>query len=372
MIEQYRPFIGSSERTAMERYINTDTWLTEFKETHKFESMISEVTKTKHCSVVNNGTMALVLALLAVDIQPGDEVIVPDMTMIATANAVRLIGAIPVFADVSRTNLCLNFDSIMNKLTIKTKAIIYVSFNGRYNNYNVDNLLKSCRILNLKVIEDAAQSFGSYYNDMFRHSMFGTLGDIGCYSFSPHKIITTGQGGALVTNNDTLGNKIKRLKDFGRKRGGEDIHNYFGINSKFTDLQAVIGIEQLKKITSKIKKKRFIYDEYYHQLKDVDGIFMFKRLLNETIWFVDIYLDNPDDLALYLFDKHHINVRFMYPPIHTQKIYCLDKSFPVAEEFAYKGLWLPSSMNLGKITISDICTYIKIYMEKRSAKNSVK
>ncbi len=131
-----------------------------------------------------------------------------------------------------------------------------MSLNGR--GKYIKEFVKFCKENELYLIEDAAQSFGSKVDGQF----LGTLGDIGSFSFSPHKIITTGQGGALVTNDEKLHEKIERLKDFGRLQGGADIHDYFGINSKFTDIQAVIGIEQIKKLKERIKRKKEIYLQY--------------------------------------------------------------------------------------------------------------
>ena len=184
--------------------------------------------------------MAIVLALMSLDLKAGDEVIVPNYTMIATVNAVKFLGLKPVIVDIDKNTFTLNLEIVKKCVTNKTKCILHVSLNNRY--VNMDELVEYCKVNNYYLIEDAAQSLGCRING----KNLGTFGDIGCYSLSSPKIISTGQGGILVTNNDKLANKIKMIKNFGRKESGKDDFITFGVNLKYTDIQAVIGIEQLK------------------------------------------------------------------------------------------------------------------------------
>jgi len=154
----------------------------------------------------------MIAALIAMGISKGDEVIVPDYTIIATANAVLMAGAKPVFADVEKETICLDFDSMKSKITSKTKAIMLVSINGKYPT-RVEEIISFCQKRNIQIIEDAAQSIGSFYKG--KH--VGTYGDVGSFSFSMPKIITTGQSGALVTDNEELYHKIELVKNFGRE-----------------------------------------------------------------------------------------------------------------------------------------------------------
>ena len=229
------PWFGPEEAEAMNNYMNSGGFLMEFKQTREFEQRIAKFTGAKHAIVVNNGTISLTIAALVLGIGTGDTVIVPNYTMIATPNSVKMIGAEPIFVDVCDQTLCLDLAKTRQAITSTTKAIMFMNANGRYPKEGVDQFVKLAREHNLHLIEDAAQSLGSFFPDG-RHT--GTVGEIGSFSFSVPKIISTGQGGALVTNDDQLASKIRRVKDFGRSGGGNDIHKTIGWNFKFTDLQA--------------------------------------------------------------------------------------------------------------------------------------
>ena len=231
-------------------------WLTEFQRTRDFEKAIADYVGSKYCSVVANGTVSLFAALKALGIGPGDEVIVPDYTMIASANAVVLAGATPIFVDVSLSNLCLDIELTEKAITSATKAIMLVSLNGR--SPDMEAFVDLARRHHVALVEDAAQSLGSFHKG--KH--LGTFGQIGSFSFSAPKVITTGQGGALVTDDPELFERIRKIRDFGRRQSGVDFHETIGYNFKFTDLQAVIGIEQMKKLAWRVKRKKQIFALY--------------------------------------------------------------------------------------------------------------
>lgn len=354
-IPQMEPWFDQKEADALYQYMLAGGWVTEFKQTRIFEEMICDFTGANFCTVVNNGTISLSLALLVNGIGPGDEVILPNLTMIATANAAFLIGAKPVFVDIEPETLCLDINKIKQAITQRTKALFHVSFNGRTNNLN--QLADFCSTNNLAFIEDTAQSLGSYYQG--KH--LGRYGQIGSFSFSAPKIISTGQGGALITDNEELYNKLKRIKDFGRNQGGNDIHDTIGYNFKFTDIQAIIGIEQMKKLTERISRKKEIYKLYETALSKLDQIEFIKTDLQSTTpWFVDIYVNNPDNLASHL-KQNNIGSRRIYPPLNTQKAYNVAGNFAVSEDYSSRGLWLPSSAKLTNEQIHYICTKTKEY-----------
>ena len=357
-IPQIEPIIDENELNAMQKYLKSNAWLTEYKKTEEFEKLICKFTGSKYSVVVNNGTVALTLALLAFGIKPGDEIITPDLTMIATPNSAKLIGAEPIFVDIEKETLCMDIKKAENDLSSKTKALIYVSFDGRTGDpYKVK---KFCKDNNLIFIEDAAQSLGSLH----KRKQIGTFSDIGIFSFSPHKIITTGQGGALVTDNSITYKKLKKLKDFGRSSGGNDIHDTIGFNFKFTDLQATIGIEQMKKLPHGIRRKKKIFKLYYDNLKEITEIEFIKTNLDSiTPWSVDVYVKSRVKLACIL-RQHNIGTRLLYPPVNTQKVYNIKGSFPVTEKYSKRGLWLPSSLKLTDEEINQICSVIKNYYDK--------
>ena len=165
-IPQMEPWFGHEERVAINEYLNQGGWITEYKKTHEFEQMIAEQTGAKHCFVVNNGTISLTLAALAVGIKADDEVIIPNYTMIATPNSVKLFGAKPVFIDVEPETLCLDISLVEAALTENTKAIMFVSANGRYPKSGIGGFIELAKKNNLILLEDSAQSLGSFYPDL--------------------------------------------------------------------------------------------------------------------------------------------------------------------------------------------------------------
>lgn len=348
------PSFDDNEREAINNYMLDGGWITEFEKTREFEKMIADFTGAQYCSVVTNGTVSLSIALMACGVKAGDEVIVPDYTMVATPNAAELIGAKAVFADINRQDLCLDFNEMSDKITSKTKAVIIVSINGRCPD-DIEQYVKYCHDRGIYVIEDAAQSLGSYCGE--RH--LGRFGDIGSFSFSAPKIITTGQGGALITDKADLYEKIKKIRDFGREKGGSDHYLIKGWNFKFTDIQAVIGIEQMKKLPDRIKRKKDMGMLYNKYLEGVNGIEMIKTNFQYTTpWFFDILCENRRNLKVYL-NEQGIGSREFYPALHAEPAYNYKNlSFPVTEEIAAKGLWLPSSVNISDDQIEYICNKI--------------
>lgn len=343
------PWFGVEEKIALNQYMEEGGWLTEFKHTTEFEKNIASFTGAKYCFVVNNGTISLTLMAIAAGIKEGDEVIVPNYTMIATPNSVKMIGAKPVFVDVERDTLCLNLSKARKSITKKTKAILFVNANGRYPETGIDSFISLCQDFNLVFLEDSAQSLGSFYPDG-RHQ--GTVGLCGSFSFSAPKIISTGQGGAIVTNNDEIAYKLGRLKDFGRSGGGNDIHDTIGYNFKFTELQAIIGNEQMKKLRWRIMRKKEILKLYQKELSCCTNIQFFNQDLNYTTpWFIDTLVDDRENLISYL-NKNGVGTRIMYPPINKQKAYMNiygapdNSDFPVSSLVGQKGLWLPSASQL--------------------------
>ena len=357
-INQMEPWIAEEEKKAMREYLDGGGWLMEFKKTREFERMIADYVGSKYVSVVNNGTVSLAIAIMALGIKGEDEVIVPDYTMIASANAVILAGAKPVLVDIDRTNLCLDLDLVEKAITLNTKAIMLVTINGRYP--AMEKFVDFAHDHNLFLIEDAAQSLGSKYNG--KH--LGTFGDVGSFSFSAPKVITTGQGGALVTDDEEVYQKILMIKDFGRAQGGVDYHEVMGYNFKFTDLQAVIGIEQMKKLDWRVKRKKEMYKLYKDLLEGIEGIEIIDTNLEDTSpWFIDILIGEGkrNKLASFL-DKKGIGTRPFYPAIHTQPPYSwVNGDFKNSEYISKRGLWLPSAAFLCDEDIERICREIRNY-----------
>ena len=359
-IMQMRPLFEEEEKRAVCEYMDEGGFITEFKRTEKFEQMIAEYTGAKHCIVVNNGTISLSLAAMAVGVEAGDEVIVPNYTMIATPNSLKMFGANPVFVDVEFNTLCLDIDLVKMAITPKTKAIMLVTANGRYPQSGIKEFEDLCAEQNLILIEDSAQSLGSFYPDG-RH--IGTAGLVGSFSFSAPKIISTGQGGAIVTNDDDVANKLRKLKDFGCSGGGNDIHDEIGYNFKFTELQACIGIEQMKKLSARVTRKKEILELYQELLKDIKQVHFFDQDLNSTTpWFIDCIVENRKALIDHL-KENGVGSRVMYPPINKQLAYNVEGEYPVSNNIGENGLWLPSSVQLSDSDVIHICNLTKQFYQ---------
>jgi perosamine synthetase len=351
-IPQMEPWLGEEEAAAVNDYMRSGGWLMEHDKTQKFESVVADYTGASHCIVTVNGTVSLTLAALACDVGPGDEMIVPNYTMIATANSAFMLGANPVFVDVEPETLCLDIDRTEAALTSKTRAIMLVTANGRYPRAGVEAFVDLAHKHGLALIEDAAQSLGSHFPDG-RH--IGSVGKVGSFSFSVPKIITTGQGGCLITNDDELAERLRKLKDFGRAAGGTDIHQSIGYNFKFTDLQACVGIEQMKKLDWRIERKKEILVKYRHALRAVGPVKFFDQdLVNTTPWFIDILCERRADLQAHL-KQRGIGTRAMYPPLNKQQAYQRVGDHPVSELVGRQGLWLPSSSQLTDEQIETVC-----------------
>jgi perosamine synthetase len=347
-IMQSRPVFEDEEISAVVQYMKSEPFLTEYNKTEQLEKIFSDYIGCKHTVMTTSGTTAIMLALYCLGIQPGDDVLVPNYTMIATANSVKAVGARPILIDVERSTGTISLNTIKKYITPKTKAIIHVTLNNR--SFELEKIIDFCKKEGLYLIEDAAQSLGCYLGN--KH--YGTFGDIGCFSLSTPKIISTGQGGFCVTNNDSYAKSMRRIKNFGRSEGGSDIYEEFGINLKITDIQAVIGIEQMKKLEVRRKRLREIHDLYYNQLNK----FMIKPKENWIPWFIDIYVDDRESLQRFL--KHHnIQSRFTYPSLDTT-IY--DKgNFENSYYFSNKGLFLPTHFKLTDDEIYYICQIINLY-----------
>jgi len=364
-INQVEPFLGKEERRQLNEVMESG-WYTEAKKTRTFERMFSNFVGAKYACAVTSGTTALYVGLKALGIKSGDEVLVPDLTFVATANAVEMTGAKPIFVDIEKTTLNLDLKKISKKITKKTRAIILVTFNGRTT--NLRELKSYAKKNNLFVIEDAAHAIGSYFNG--KHS--GNFSDVAAFSFSIPKIITTGQGGMIITNQKKLYDMCLEIKDFGRSVGSKkkNIFNHatIGYNFKFTEFQAAIGIGQMMRLEKNIRKKKSIYKKYRDMLSNIDEIeFVNTDLKFQTVWSADILLKSKTqkhNLYNYL-KKKLIQTRLFFPPIHRLPPYRMsDVDFENTCDISERGLFLPSSVTLTDKQICFISNEILNYFKK--------
>jgi perosamine synthetase len=325
----------------------------------RFEKSFAEFCGVKHAIAVSNGTAALHLSLLSSDIGAGDEVIVPTLTFIATANAVSYTGAKPVFVDSEPETWNLDPDCIEKAISPKTKAIIPVHLYGHP--ACMEPIMEIADRYNLIVIEDAAEAHGA----MYKGKKVGSIGNLGVFSFYGNKIITTGEGGMVVTNDGRLAELIRTLRDHGMDKDRRYWHSLLGYNYRLTNIQAALGCAQMENIDLILQKKIEIAQTYKKLLQHIPGI----TLPNEASWAKNIFwlysilIDESkfgmgsDDVIMELRERK-VEARPLFPPIHTQPIYATGQRLPVAERISSKGLSLPSSVNLSNNDIERVVSAI--------------
>lgn len=328
----------------------------------KFESEFQKFHQVKHASTVSNGTVALHLSLLALGIGPGDEVIVPTLTYIASVNAISYTGAKPVFADSLKDTWQINPNDIKSKITSKTKAIMVVHLYGHA--CEMQQIVKIANENDLYVIEDCAEAFGSKYNN----KLVGNFGHIATFSFFGNKTITTGEGGMVATNDAKLSEIMIHLKSQGLAKNREYWHDVVGYNYRMTNICAAIGLAQLEQATDFIEKKRKIASWYEQFLCDLPlTTHQENKNCFHTYWIVNILLNNKsnrESLRAFL-SKHGIETRPMFYPIHTMPIYKRKNEIhPIAEDLGLRGISLPSYPELKKSDVEIICKIVSNFFQK--------
>lgn len=366
-IAQIEPWIDESELQELRRVI-ASTFLVEHDLTLEFEDVTASLTGSKHAIAVCNGTMALFVGLKALGIGPGDEVIVPDLTFVASANAVILAGATPVLCEIKETTFCIDVSRATDLLTDRTRAIMPVHLYGQ--SADMTEVMQFAKNHRLSVIEDAAEGIGVRYKG--KH--VGTMGEVGILSYYGNKTVTCGQGGIILTDDDELARFVRRFKNYGRDHKGTFIHDFIGFNFAFTDLQAAIGVSQMKKMALIVEKKKAIHDRYVKDLSvvpDFAPVFIDPHC-EPVFWFTSFLCEDPRALSLFLRERNIQTRRFFYP-LHLQPCYQdrrhisnIDGNFSVSESIYKKGISLPSSYNLTSREQMLVIDEIRRFYEHRS------
>jgi len=324
----------------------------------EFEEKFSKYCSAKFGVSTSNGTAALHLALAALGIKTGDEVIIPTLTFIACANVVRYTGAKAVFVDSHPDYWCIDPEKIEEKITKKTKAIMPVHLYGHP--CDMEPITKIAKKHNLFVIEDCAEAHGAEY----RGKKVGSFGTISCFSFYGNKIITTGEGGMCLTNDEVLAGKMRILRDHGMSPQKRYWHEVIGFNYRMTNLQAAIGVAQLNRIDKFVEQKRKNAEIYNKFLKNVDEIVLAPEMpwAKSVYWMYSILVkDNfglDRDNVLDKLTRSGIDNRPFFYPIHCMPPYKENISYPIAEKLSAEGLNLPSSVKLSKNDIQTIATVL--------------
>jgi len=338
----------------------------------ELEQKMSKFAKAKYAVALSSGTAALHLALRALNLKPGEEVLVPSLTFVASTNAVLYCGAKPVFVDSTSLNdFNISVDDLERKISSKTRGIIVVHYAGFL--ADIDKLKKLARKFGLFIIEDSAHAIGTKY----RMKIAGTFGDVGCFSFFSNKNLATGEGGMAVTNNEKLARRIRLLRSHGMTSPtwerfkavsfGYDVVE-LGYNYRMTEVSAVLGLEQLKKLIPNNRKRKRLYQVYVQNLKKVEGLFI-------------PFLDYPRDSSYHLFpvilnDKisrkafmqklkeKKIQTSIHYLPVHQLSYYRKNYprksgSLPVSEEIGKREVTLPLHTRMSEKDVLYVCEQVK-------------
>ncbi|MBM4269844.1 MAG: DegT/DnrJ/EryC1/StrS family aminotransferase [Deltaproteobacteria bacterium] len=328
----------------------------------RFEKRFAEFCGTKHAVACTSGTAALQLAFYTLGIGPGDEVVMPTFTMVATPNTARHCGATPVFVDSEPHTWNMDVTKLAAAITPRTKAIVPVHTYGHP--VDMDPLLELARSRGILVVEDAAEAHGATY----KGRTIGGLGDAACFSFYANKIITTGEGGMITTDDDDLATKARNIRDHAFSKERHFWHRAVGHNFRMTNLQAAVGVAQMERVDSLVQRRIDNAKRYNGHLKDVRGITLPPADANvrNVYWMYSILVGDEfgasrDELRRHL-AENAIETRTFFIPMHLQPIYYRPEyrgAFPVAEMLCRRGFYLPSAPTLTADQIDFICDKIR-------------
>ena len=334
----YQPYLGSEETNLVHECMKS-TWISsQGQYIDAFEKSVEDFTKAKHAIAVSNGTVAIHLAFLALDIGEGDEVITTNFTYVASTNAILYTGATPVLVDIDSSTLNIDPSKIEARITKKTKAILYTNIYGCPADYNA--LKRIADAHNLFLIEDAAESFGATYDG----KMSGVLGDISTFSFFGNKTITTGEGGMVLTPHDHLAKKIRKLKNQGNSETTRYYHDILGYNYRMTNIQAAIGLAQMNKIDEILSLKSNLQRKYEEGLGTKVSYQNILEGTTSSYWMCTIILktEKEKDKVVKALETNNIETRPFFFPIDELPFYQKVEDCPVSKSVYKRGLNLPS------------------------------
>jgi perosamine synthetase len=350
------PLLSGNEKKYLMECIDTGWISSEGEFIKQFEAKFSSYIGQKYGIAVSNGSAALDIAVQALELGKGDEVIMPTFTIISPALSVVRAGATPVLVDCDPITWNMNVFEIESRITEKTKAIIVVHIYGLP--VDMDPVLALCKKYKLKLIEDAAEMHGQTY----KGKMCGTFGDISIFSFYPNKHITTGEGGMLLTDDEKLKERCQKLRNLAFEPGRRFIHKELGWNYRMTNLQAAIGLAQLENIEKHLLKKRFIGNLYQQGLKNLKGFRLPLQSVDyaENIyWVFGLVADTEEKClnAIRILGDNNIGTRPFFWCMHEQPVFLKmglfkGERYLHSEKIARNGFYLPSGLGLSESDIS--------------------
>jgi len=343
----------------------------------KFIKEIINYTSVKYCLPVCNCTSAIHLALLALNIGPGDEVITPDISWVSSACPIHYVGATPIFADIDKINWCLSPESFKKLITKKTKAVIVVDLYG--NMPEMDEIIEIANEYNLPIIEDAAEAMGAEY----KNKKAGTFGKIGVFSLNATKLIMSGQGGALITNDEKVYEKTKKLYHHGMAPYSPTTTFWseeIGFNYQWSNIQAALALAQFYRLDELVKKRRKAFTWYFERLKNIEGVQLNSEgeYTKNIFWVITAIIDKKYKLKkqdiMLGFKKYNIDTRPFFYPISSMPAYAkytcgknMEEENPVSYTISPYGIGLPSSFSLTEDDVDYIC---KIFLKILTKKNN--
>ena len=362
-----RPLFSKLEKKYLNQCIDTGWISSSGSFIFKFEESFKKIVSRKYSAAVSNGTAAIDIAIRTLNLRKGDEIIVPNFTIISCLNEIIREGIKPIFIDADPNTFNIDTDQIESKITKKTKAILIAHIYGLP--VNLDKIIALKNKYKLKLIEDCAEQLGQTY----KKKPIGSFGDISTFSFYANKHITTGEGGMIVTNNKSYYKKFLELRNicFSLKKS-RFIHDDIGWNYRMTNMQAAIGYAQLKKLRYFIKKKRKIGNYYSKELQKISDL-QLPVLSNEfsknIFWVYSIIIKNKNLNAIKLskdLKKKGIETRPFFYPMHMQpiikklKLFDKNEKFPVSEKIYRYGLYLPSGIGNTFNEVKEVVKQLKI------------
>lgn len=354
------PLLNGNEKKYLCECIDTGWISSEGPFVNKFEQKMSTSVDREYGIAVSNGTAALEVAIQALDIKEGDEVIMPTFTIISCAMAVTKVGAVPVLVDSNLYTWNMNTEEIESKITSKTKAIMIVHLYGLP--IEVDNVLTLAKKYNLKVIEDAAEMHGQTY----KGKLCGSFGDISTFSFYPNKHITTGEGGMVVTDDEKLAERCRMLRNLCFRKDVRYVHDDISDNYRFTNLQAAVGLAQLERLNEFVAKKRYMGRYYTEKLQGIKGLMLpidKTDYADNIYWVYGIVLDEQiqaDNRTVQrLLAEEGVGSRTFFWCMHEQPVYqkqglFVNETYPNAEYLARKGFYIPSGLTLTQEQMNEV------------------
>lgn len=361
-IPVYEPYLGGNVSLYVNECLTTGWISSRGQFISKFEEGFADYVGAEAATSVSNGTVAIHLALEALGIGKGDEVIVPSFTYIASVNTILQTGATPVFVDSLGDTLQVDPEAIRGAITPRTKAIMAVHLYGHP--CDMDAIVAICEKHNLLLVEDCAEAFGTYWKD--RH--VGTFGDTATFSFFGNKTITTGEGGMVLARDPAVMEKCRKLKSQGVSATREYWHDMLAYNYRMTNIEAAIGLAQLEMANDLLEKKKRVAQFYQSHLSGLPlRTHDFSGDGKHSYWMCSIIVDDAaqrDPLRKHLMERE-IETRPFFPPAHLMPHCQTNQSLPVGEDLSRRGVNLPSYPSLNEDQLKHICDTVSQYYDSK-------